>query len=165
MVGYGEIYPFSEIGRAISVFMGCFGLMWMSLVVIMISFNMRTEYRKLPDGSLRKSDTFESGDVLRYLTKVNKSIGVELFVSMDEVTLIGASNNLDSEERIQQILRFNNWAFLPYCRDYRPGIPRLTQFKLFVLFAMFGRRYHVLDNCSSGGSPGLPIYVPDNDGF
>jgi len=165
MVGYGEIYPFSEIGRAISVFMGYFGLMFMSLVIIMISFNMRTEYRKLPDGSLRKSDTFESGDVLRYLTKVNKSIGVELFVSMDEVTLIGASNNLDSEERIQQILRFNHWAYLPYSKDYRPGIPRLTQFKLFVLFAMFGRRYHVLDNCSTGGSPGLPIYIPNNDEF
>jgi len=49
---------------------------------------------------------------------------------------------LNTKQKLEWILRYKNgWSYLPYSYDDTPGLPRVTQFQLFILFTVFGRKF------------------------
>lgn len=52
------------------------------------------------------------------------------------------SNRINSDEKLKQLLSLNTgWNYLPHAEEEKPGLPRTSQFKLFVLYTIFGRSF------------------------
>merc|ERR1719273_1248153 len=80
MVGYGEVFPTTDIGRLVAALSGILGLLFMALPVIVVGFHftiavVRSQYKKLParvDAALEAS---KKGTVMQMLEQVNEVVG------------------------------------------------------------------------------------------
>jgi len=67
---------------------------------------------------------------------------MSLFTAEDEVIFLDLRNQLNTKAKVEEVLSSDNgWAYLPYSAVDAGGSPRISQFKLFVLYAIFGRSY------------------------
>jgi len=147
MVGYGELYPITELGRVVSSIAACLGLMFFALPVIIVGFHfmlsqVTQRYSKLPfvmDGILEAA---QRGTVIQVLDQVNEDLGTSLFTLEEMRVFLIHDTQINSKYKLEQILHYDHgWAYLPFSYDHTPGLPRISQFKLFVLFAVFGRKF------------------------
>jgi len=79
--------------------------------------------------------------VSELLEEVNEMTATDLFQKEDELVFLTSETNLNSRRKVEQILIKSGWWTLPFARRYSVGIPRVSQFKLFVLYGVFGKRY------------------------
>jgi len=147
MVGYGEIYPITVQGCLVSSFAAGLGIMFLAVPVIIVGFHfllsmVTVRYKKLPASVDAQLEATNRGSVLQLLEQVNTELGTRIFKQEDVVVFILYNIRLDSKYKLEQILCYpNGWSYLPFAYDWTPGLPRITQFKLFVLFSIFGRRF------------------------
>merc|ERR1712060_405616 len=65
----------------------------------------------------------------------------------DEMVFYSRSNALSSKQKTMQILKFSTgWSSLPFAWDGLVGLPRMSQFKLFVLYAIYGKSHRNVFN-------------------
>jgi len=147
MVGYGEIYPYSELGRIVASLAAVLGLFFIVLPVIVVGFHFTLaqlvqRYMRLPaivDSELKAN---QRGTVIQLLEQVNEDMGTRLFRKEDVAVFLIQDTQINTKQKLEQILRYKNgWCYLPFSYDDTPGLPRVTQFKLFVLFTVFGRKF------------------------
>jgi len=147
MVGYGEIYPITEFGRIVSSIAACLGLMFLALPVIIVGFHftltqLTQRYSKLTPVINGILDVAQRGTVIQLLEQVNEDIGTSLFTPHDSIVFLMNDSQINSKYKLEQILHYENgWAYLPHSYDHTPSLPRISQFKLFVLFSLFGRKF------------------------
>jgi len=146
MVGYGDFWPITEQGQLCALIAATIGLMFLAFPVIIVGFHftmaqVSTRYAKLPPIVDNKLEAAQRGTIIQVLEQVNEDMGMRIFQPEDVVVFLTTDSQINSREKLEQILRYNGgWAYLPFSYDSTPGLPRITQFKLFVLFALFGRR-------------------------
>jgi len=147
MVGYGEVYPITEPGRLISAVAAALGLMFLAVPVIIVGFHfllslVTVRYRNLPASVDKELEATNRGSVMQLLEQVNTEVGTRIFKQEDIVVFLLYNIRLNSKDKLEQILCYpNGWSYLPFAYDWTPGLPRLTQFKLFILFGVYGRRF------------------------
>jgi len=77
---------------------------------------------------------------MHLLELANEALGMSMFERDDMLVFLAYSNQLNTKTKIEQILHFKNgWAYLPYAEHSNADLPRITQFKLYVLFSIYGR--------------------------
>jgi hypothetical protein len=141
MVGYGEIYPVTISGRILGAFLCMLGVLCMAfpLIVVGSSFKaaiIRVQYRLniLTDTKVRL------GSPMALLQDMNAIAGLEIFNPEDELVFL--ADRLSSRKKIQQILsKERGWNVLPFAPDKIVDRPKLTQFKLYVLYELYGRKF------------------------
>jgi len=147
MVGYGEMFPFSELGQIVAMLAATVGLFFLVLPVIVVGFHFTLahlvqRYKRLPrivDNELKAN---QRGTVIQLLEQVNEDVGTRLFTKEDVAVFLIQDTRLNTKQKLEWILRYKNgWSYLPYSYDDTPGLPRVTQFQLFILFTVFGRKF------------------------
>jgi len=147
VVGYGDIYAITELGRIVSSIAVCLGLMFLALPVIIVGFHftltqLTQRYSKLTPVIDAILEAAHRGTVIQLLEQVNEDIGTSLFTPHDVIVFLMNDSQINSKYKLEQILRYENgWAYLPHSYDHTPSLPRVSQFKLFVLFSLFGRKF------------------------
>jgi len=142
MVGYGDIFPTTLYGRLLATFSCVLGVLFMAFPVNTTGSNfaiavIRSRYRE----HLRNIQN-PIGTVWELLWEVNEFVGAYLFKPGDEMVFYSRSNALSSKKKTMQILKFSNgWSSLPFAWDGLVGLPRMSQFKLFVLYAIYGKSH------------------------
>jgi len=140
MVGYGVIFPVSYGGRLVAVFAAICGPIFLALPLIIVGshFSMSIYSRKMAQITSHASKYATVDDILRM---VNDVVGMQLFKPNDQLPFLEDEVNLSSKQKIENVLLFKNgWVYLPYSTEDIVGIARLTQYKLFVLFGIFGKK-------------------------
>jgi len=146
-IGYGEIYPTTEAGQLLAVLASLLGLFFFALPVIVVGWNFIVAFHKwFQKKATRKFDvmlqTMNKTDVKQLFMQVNEVIGMALFTAEDELIFLDSSNRLNTKTKVEQLLSFENgWGYLPFSTRHAGDSPRISQFKLFVLFAIFGKTY------------------------
>jgi len=144
MVGYGEDAPTTLAGKilaAIAVNVGIFFFVALPVTVIGWHFTivlMSVGQRK----NLEKFLLMLSNDsVSQVLDRANEVLNLQLFQEEDQVVFLAAV--LDTKRKLEQVLGYSitGWSYLPFCYHDIEGFPRVSQFKLFALFGIFGRIY------------------------
>jgi hypothetical protein len=86
--------------------------------------------------------SIEKKTVKQLLREVNEVMNTDLFSTRDELVFLDRDNKLNTKQKMEEVLRYENgWGFLPFADNHDPDYPRITQFNMFVLFAIFGRNY------------------------
>jgi len=138
MVGYGEISPVSYGGRIVAVFAGICGPIFLALPLFIAGsqFTMAIYSRRISKLTAKAS---KNATVNNLLKMINEVVGTQLFKPEDQLPFLNDNISLNSAQKIENLLLFRSgWFYLPFSTDDTVGIARLTQYKLFVLFAIFG---------------------------
>jgi len=147
IVGYGEFSPTTLPGRLLAVVAVLLGLIFFAFPVSIIGWNFALA---LHSGNYRKAAmryeawlmSLEKKSVKHLLQEVNEVMSMQLFMAEDEYIFLESNVRLDTKQKVEEVLRYDNgWGFLPFADHHEPNFPRITQFNLFVLFAIFGRNY------------------------
>jgi len=141
MVGYGEIYPLSINGRILGAFSSVAGLLCMAFPLIVLGSNFTAailifRYRRVA----KESAYGRIGTVGDVLEDMNAIVGEEVFNPDDELVFL--VNRLNSKTKLEQILKLKSgWYGLPFATEHIVGVPRISQFKLYALHELYGRRF------------------------
>jgi len=147
IVGYGEFSPTSIPGRLLAVVAVSIGLFFFALPLSVIGWNFSSalhsaNYRKAASRYEAWIMSIEKKSVKHLLQEVNWVMSMPLFAAEDEYIFLESHVRLDTKLKVEEVLRYDNgWSFLPFADHHEPDFPRITQFNLFVLFAIFGRNY------------------------
>lgn len=142
MVGYGEIFPTTISGLLVASFSSLLGLVFMAFPVNIIGANftvavIRSRYRE-------HAGKFKNpmGTVWDLLWEVNEFVGAYIFKPGDEMIFYSQNTALSSRKKTLQILKYpSGWSSLPFAWDGIVGLPRMSQFKLFVLYGIYGQSH------------------------
>jgi len=140
MVGYGEIYPISINGRIVGA-ISCFvGLLCMAFPLIVVGSSFKAEIIRVKFRMNFDPDSdAHLGSVKWLLEDMNEIAGKQIFNTDDEFVFL--DNKLDTKNKVQQILtRMNGWSALPFADNETLGKPRISQFKLYTLYGLYGRK-------------------------
>jgi len=140
MVGYGEISPVSYEGRFVAVFASICGPIFFALGIIVVGshFTLSIYTNKM---SKLSTEASKKATVINILKMVNEAVGTEFFKPKDQLPFLGSDSNLTSKQKIENLLLSDHgWDYLPFAREDKVGFTRLSQYKLFVLFGIFGRK-------------------------
>jgi len=146
-VGYGEVNPKTIPGKLLAVISVVIGLFFFALPVIVVAVHfVGALYRANWKKSTKRFDVFmrkmRKTTVMDLLQQVNEVVKMELFVAEDEIIFLEPDNRLNTKIKVEEILFLENgWGYLPYSTRPLGRYPRVAQFKLFVLFSIFGRNY------------------------
>jgi len=141
MVGYGEIYPIGIGGRVLGAFASILSILCMAfpLIVVGSSFKesiVRIQFRQ----SVELSGEPPARGVMELLEDMNAKVGEEMFNRDDE--LVFMTCQINTKKRLQNILAIENgWNALPYAQDQIIDRPRISQFKLWALYGIYGKRF------------------------
>jgi len=139
-VGYGEIYPISingEIIGAISCFVGLL-CMAFPLIVVGSSFKVAVVKGKFLMNFEPDSDA-HLNSVKWLLDDMNAIAGKEIFNPDDEFVFL--ANQLDTKNKVKQIFTWRRgWIALPFADDGMIDRPRISQFKLYILYGLYGKK-------------------------
>jgi len=144
MVGYGEDTPATLYGKilaAIAVNLGIFFYVALPVTVVGFHFTivLMTMGQKKNLQKFMLSLTNES--VSKVLEQANQVLNMQLFKEEDQVVFLAAL--LDTKRKLEQVLGYSltGWSYMPFSHLDVEGFPRVTQFKLFALYGIFGRIY------------------------
>lgn len=140
MVGYGEISPVSYGGQLVSVVGTICGPIFLALPLIIVGthFTMSIYHNRI---SKLTAEASKSATVINILKMVNEVVGTQLFKPKDQLPFLSSDINLASKQKIENLLLFDSgWFYLPFATVDTAGIIRLSQYKLYVLFAIFGHK-------------------------
>jgi len=141
MVGYGEIYPTGISGRILGAITTLLSILCMAfpLIVVGSSFKesiVRIQFRQ----SVELSGQPPARGVMELLEDMNAKVGEDMFNRDDE--LVFMTCQINTKKRLQNILAVENgWSVLPYAPDHIPDRPRISQFKLWALHGIYGKRF------------------------
>jgi len=141
MVGYGEFSATTTWGKLIALVCTQIGIFFVACPIIIVGFHFTVALFRL---QIKKVIfVFKSqgkATVIGLLELANAVVEMELFDHEDELVML--SNRINSDEKLKQLLSLNTgWNYLPHAEEERPGLPRTSQFKLFVLYTIFGRSF------------------------
>jgi hypothetical protein len=141
MVGYGEIYPIEYGGRIIGAISSFLGLLCMAFPLIVVGSSFKESIVRIMYRQNTTSNTKHEGDGVKVLLEeMNKIIGENMFTQDDELVFL--ANKLNSKEKVQQMLSLQDgWGGLPFAPDQLTDRPRISQFKLYVIYELYGRRF------------------------
>jgi len=140
MVGYGEMSPVSYGGQVVAIFAAICGIIFWALPLTIVGSHF---IMSLYGQKMEKLITVarKNGTVYNVLNLVNDVVDMKLFKPRDQLPFLHTDANLASKQKIENVILFNTgWAYLPYSTEDVVGIARLTQYKLFVLFGIFGKK-------------------------
>jgi len=141
MVGYGDIYPTSISGRILGAITTILSILCMAfpLIVVGSSFKesiVRIQFRQ----SVELSGEPPARGVMELLEDMNAKVGEDMFDRDDE--LVFMTCQINTKKRLQTILAVENgWSVLPYAKDHISDKPRISQFKLWALHGIYGKRF------------------------
>jgi len=142
LVGYGEIVPTSCFGRIMAVISCIMGVIFMSLPIMVVGSNFTVGLRIYRNRRSAKIHNIGIANIGNVLKNVNEFAGADIFKSGDERTFLENKVSLTSKRKLEQILKFENgWLSLPFACDSGPDVPKISQFSLFTLYGIFGKRY------------------------
>jgi len=142
LVGYGEIVPTSIFGRIIAVISCILGVIFMSLPIMVVGSNFTVGLRIYRNRRFAQIHNIRMANISNVLKNVNEFAGANIFKSGDERTFSENKISLTSKRKLEQILKFENgWLSLPFACDSGPDVPKISQFSLYTLYGVFGKRY------------------------
>jgi len=141
MVGYGDYSATTIPGKFVALVCTQIGIFFVACPIIVVGFHFTVALFRL---QIKKVIfVFKSqgkATVNCLLELANAVVEMELFDDEDELVML--SNRINSEEKLKQLLSLNTgWNYLPHAEEEKPGLPRTSQFKLFVLYTIFGRSF------------------------
>jgi len=140
MVGYGEIWPKSIYGQIVGA-ISCFvGLLCMAFPLIVVGSSFKAEIVRVKFRMNFDSDyDAHVGSVKWLLEDMNQIAGKQIFNTDDEFVFL--DNKLDTMNKVKQILtRKSGWSALPFADREILDRPRISQFKLYTLYGLYGRK-------------------------
>jgi len=139
MVGYGEIWPISIYGRIVGA-ISCFvGLLCMAFPLIVVGSSFKAEIVRVKFRMNDPDSNANFGSVKWLLEDMNQIAGKQIFNLDDEFVFL--DNKLDTKNKVKQILtRRSGWSVLPFAGNEILDRPRISQFKLYTLYALYGRK-------------------------
>eukprot|EP00495_Collosphaeridae_sp_1-RS-2012_P008242 TRINITY_DN8175_c0_g2_i1.p1 TRINITY_DN8175_c0_g2~~TRINITY_DN8175_c0_g2_i1.p1 ORF type:complete len:256 (-),score=21.71 TRINITY_DN8175_c0_g2_i1:435-1202(-) len=145
MVGYGEIYPVTDFGRLLAAFCGLIGIITMAFPVIVVGVNFTHAIVRIRFNEALPKLQKKSATILDLLNEVNDMVGMSLYEPQDALIFRSPGNRINSKTKLEQVLKYNNgYWYLPFAQKFVPGLPRMSQFKLFVLYGIFGKKYQTI---------------------
>jgi len=139
-VGYGEIYPIGIHGRIIGA-ISCFvGLLCMAFPLIVVGSSFKAAVVRGKFLMNFETDSDAHLDSVKWLLDdMNAIVGKEIFNPDDEFVFL--ANRLDSNGKVKQIFTWRRgWSALPFADDEIIDTPRISQFKLFILYGLYGKK-------------------------
>jgi len=141
MVGYGEMSATTTLGKFIALVCTQIGIFFVACPIIVVGFHFTVALFRL---QIKKVIfVFKSqgkATVTGLLDLANAVVEMELFDHEDELVML--SHRINSDEKLKQLLSLNTgWNYMPHAEEEKPGVPRTSQFKLFVLYTIFGRSF------------------------
>merc|ERR1719193_1842977 len=121
------------------------GLFFFALPVTVVGYHfviahIRARWEKVSTEFETALEVIKREGVMHLLELANEALGMSMFERDDMLVFLAYSNQLNTKTKIEQILHFKNgWAYLPYAEHSNADLPRISQFKLYVLFSIYGR--------------------------
>lgn len=146
-IGYGEVYAITEMGRVVSAVATWVGMMFLIAPISVFGFHfalarISCHWHKVPDMMNEQLEAVQRESVTQLLESVNEGIGMKLFDPVDSIAFLSGDCQLNTKTKIEQILKYySGWAYLPFAKHQIADLPRVSQFKLFTLFSIYGRKF------------------------
>jgi len=144
-IGYGEVYAITEMGRVVSLVATYIGMMFLTAPIGVFGFHFALarisyKYKKVPEMMNEQLEAAQRESVEQLLEQVNEGVGMRLFEPGDSITFQTGDCQLNTRKKIEQVLQYyNGWSYMPFAKHQVAYLPRISQFKLFTLFAIYGR--------------------------
>jgi len=146
MVGYGEDTPSTLYGKllaAVAVNVGIFFFVALPVTVVGFHFIIALQQHMEKKKTEKFKKMLNNKSVLKVLECANDVVDMELFQAEDQVVFQELSVNISTRRQLEQVLGYttSGWSYLPFSYIDIEGYPKVSQFKLFVLFGIYGRTH------------------------